>query len=145
MPPGTCSRSPRDGKPIGHYPVSLGANSTPTESGVKVVIAKGSPVCMSGPGYHECGIKYTQRLTYGGEYLHAAPWNVANIKRGVDSSNGCTNLLLTDARKLYAELEVGDPVLYPNADGPPMTPSQGYGDWNVPWKTWLTGGLVPTH
>ena len=133
-----------DGKPIGKYPVSLGAGSTPTASGVKVIMQKGSPVCMSGPGYRECGVQYTQRLTNTGEYLHAAPWNTANIKAGIDSSNGCTNLLKGDARRLYAELQVGDPVLYPNATGPLMTMSEGYGDWDVPWPLWRTGGLVPT-
>ena len=40
---------------------------------MKVVMEKGDNICMSGPGYHECNIKYTQRLTYSGEYLHAAP------------------------------------------------------------------------
>lgn len=134
-----------DGKPIGEYPVSLGTQQTPTASGVKVIMQKGSPVCMSGPGYRECGVQYTQRLTDTGEFLHAAPWNTANIKAGVDSSNGCTNLLKGDARRLYGELQVGDPVLYPNATGPPMTMSEGYGDWDVPWKVWRTGGLVPTH
>jgi lipoprotein-anchoring transpeptidase ErfK/SrfK len=134
-----------DGKKIGVYPVSLGAAQTPTSSGVKVIMAKGSSVCMSGPGYAQCGVRYTQRLTYGGEYLHAAPWNAQHIKAGIDSSNGCTNLLTGDARKLYSELEVGDVVDYPNADGPAMTMSAGYGDWNVPWKVWRTGGLVPTH
>jgi lipoprotein-anchoring transpeptidase ErfK/SrfK len=133
-----------DGKPIAHYPVSLGANNTPTQSGVKVVMAKGSPVCMSGPGYHECGIKYTQRLTYSGEYLHAAPWNVANIRKGVDSSNGCTNLMPDDAARLYKTLRVGDIVQYPDARGPEMTPDTGFGDWNVPWAQWLTGGLLPS-
>ena len=29
--------------------------------------------------YYECGIKFDSRLTYDGEYLHAAPWNVSNI------------------------------------------------------------------
>ncbi len=75
---------------------------------------------MTGPGYDECGIKYTQRLTYGGEYLHSAPWNVYNITHGVDSSNGCTNLLPTDAQKLYGMLEIGDVVLYPDANGGKM-------------------------
>ena len=61
-----------------------------------------------------------------------------------DSSNGCTNLRPQDARKLYGFLGIGDVVTFPNADGPPMTLGAGYGDWNVPWATWLTGGLVPT-
>ena len=134
-----------DGVKWGSFPVSLGATSTPTLHGVKVIMEKGANICMHGPGYNECGIKYTQRLTYSGEYLHAAPWNTKNIEAGIDSSNGCTNLTDTDAAKLYGLLEIGDVVSYPNADGSHMTMSDGYGDWNVPWATWLTGGLVPTR
>jgi len=134
-----------DGKFFGSFPVSLGASSTPTLKGVKVIMQKGESVCMSGPSYHECGVKYTQRLTTSGEYLLAAPWNTSNIKTGIDSSNGCTNLTTADAARLYSILEVGDVVEYPDASGSTMNVSDGIGDWNVPWKTWLTGGLVPTH
>ncbi|WP_338177589.1 L,D-transpeptidase [Jatrophihabitans sp.] len=133
-----------DGKKEGVYPVSLGATNTPTSHGIKVIMEKGASICMSGPGYHICNVKYTQRLTYGGEYLHAAPWNVSHINGGIDSSNGCTNLLLNDAKKLYGLLEIGDVVNYPNANGPHMGLGDGYGDWNVPWAQWLTGGLYAT-
>jgi lipoprotein-anchoring transpeptidase ErfK/SrfK len=133
-----------DGKVWGTFPVSLGATNTPTASGTKVIMEKGISVCMRGPGYYECGVKYTQRLTYGGEYLHSAPWNISNIEHGVDSSNGCTNLLPADAQKLYQFLRVGDVVIYPNANGPAMSLGAGYGDWNVSWGEWQTGGLVPT-
>jgi lipoprotein-anchoring transpeptidase ErfK/SrfK len=133
-----------DGNPVGTFPVSLGATNTPTARGTKVIMEKGASICMSGPGYHECGVKWTQRLTYGGEYLHAAPWNLANLGHA-DSSNGCTNLSVADAEHLYHTLEIGDVVTYPNANGPAMSLGAGYGDWNVPWAHWLTGGAVPTH
>jgi lipoprotein-anchoring transpeptidase ErfK/SrfK len=129
---------------VASYPVSLGARNTPTARGTKVVMEKGLSICMKGPGYDECGIKYTQRLTYGGEYLHAAPWNTYNIGHGINSSNGCTNLYTSVAKTLYGELEVGDVVRYPDANGPKMTMGAGYGDWNVPWSQWLTGGDVST-
>ncbi|MEO6886829.1 MAG: L,D-transpeptidase [Jatrophihabitantaceae bacterium] len=132
-----------DGKAEGTYPVSLGATDTPTARGIKVIMEKGASICMSGPGYNECGVKWTQRLTYGGEYLHAAPWNLAHLGN-YDSSNGCTNLSTSDAKKLYDLMEVGDVVNYPNANGPKMQLGTGYGDWNVPWSQWLTGGLVST-
>jgi len=140
-----------DGKPDGSYPVSLGAPSTPTANGTKVIMEKGASICMSGPGYHECGVKYTQRLTYGGEYLHSAPWNCTgapgcvgpqNNIGSANSSNGCTNLLPNDAQKLFDILRIGDIVKFPNADGPKMTMGAGYGDWNVSWAQWLTGGDV---
>jgi lipoprotein-anchoring transpeptidase ErfK/SrfK len=133
-----------DGKTKWVFPVSLGATNTPTAHGIKVIMEKGRSICMSGPGYSECGVKYTQRLTYGGEYLHSAPWNTSNIANGVDSSNGCTNMYDQDAKTLYHFLEVGDVVDYPNANGPAMQLGAGYGDWNLNWGTWQTGGLVST-
>ena len=135
-----------DGKFYGTFPVSLGADKTRTRNGVKVIMEQLPKVCMHDVNntYYECGIKFDQRLTYDGEYLHAAPWNVGNINNGVDSSNGCTNLLPADAERLFHFLEVGDVVEYPNANGGRMQIGDGYGDWNVPWGQWQTGGLIPT-
>jgi lipoprotein-anchoring transpeptidase ErfK/SrfK len=138
-----------DGKKWGTFPVSLGARATPTLEGTKVIMERLTSVCMSGnppngPSYHECGVKWDQRLTYGGEYLHAAPWNTYNIEHGVNSSNGCTNLLPNDAKKLYNYLRIGDVVKFPHTDGPRMQCSDGYNDWNVSWPQWRTGGLIST-
>jgi lipoprotein-anchoring transpeptidase ErfK/SrfK len=132
-----------DGKTYGVFPVSLGASNTPTSRGTKVIMEKGADISMRGPGYFDPHVQWTQRLTYGGEYLHSAPWNIANL--GVRStSNGCTNLSPAVAKQLYGFLEIGDVVQYPNADGPQMQLGQGYGDWNVGWSQWLTGGAVRT-
>lgn len=132
-----------DSKRYGTFPVSLGATSTPTFNGIKVIMEQHPSVCMHDTDYHynECGIKFDSRLTYSGEYLHSAPWNVGNIGY-VDTSNGCTNLLPSDAERLYHFLRIGDVVEYPNADGPKMSMGNGYGDWNIPWSQWQTGGLV---
>ena len=133
-----------DGKVWAKFPVSLGAPQTPTMRGTKVIMEKGLSICMRGPGYDECGVKDTQRLTLSGEYLHSAPWNVFNIEHGIDSSNGCTNLAPKDAAKLYKFLEIGDVVRYPDASGSAMTMAEGYGDWDVSWSAWKTGGLYRT-
>ncbi|MGN6606153.1 MAG: L,D-transpeptidase [Jatrophihabitans sp.] len=135
-----------DGKPYGTFPVSLGANQTRTRSGIKVIMEQVPTTCMhdTNGSYYECGIKFDQRLTYDGEYLHAAPWNIGNIESGVDTSNGCTNLLPADAEKLFHFLQIGDPIEYPNANGPRMQLGDGYGDWNVPWGVWQQGGLIST-
>jgi lipoprotein-anchoring transpeptidase ErfK/SrfK len=132
-----------DGKQYGRFPVSLGATKTPTFRGTKVIMEQVPTTCMHDTNgtYYECGIKWDQRLTYSGEYLHSAPWNVHNIGH-FDSSNGCTNLLPSDAVKLYHFLRIGDVVEYPNANGPAMSMGAGYGDWNVPWVQWQTGGAV---
>lgn len=132
-----------DGKVYGVFPVSLGASNTPTLRGTKIIMEKGVDIPMSGPGYYDAHVQWTQRLTYGGEYLHSAPWNVGNL--GVRStSNGCTNLSPTVAKQLYRFLGIGDVVQYPNANGPAMHLGSGYGDWNVGWSAWLTGGAIPT-
>jgi lipoprotein-anchoring transpeptidase ErfK/SrfK len=131
-----------DGAQFGTFPVSLGAANTPTSRGTKVIMEKGLDIPMSGPGYYDAHVKFTQRLTYGGEYLHAAPWNVANIGHR-SSSNGCTNLLPADAERLFNTFEIGDVFSYPNASGPAMTLGAGYGDWNVSWADWQTGGALP--
>lgn len=134
-----------DGSTIGTYPVSLGEDRTPTRSGIKVIMEQLPKVCMHDIAgtYYECGIKWDQRLTYDGEYLHSAPWNLNNIGKR-DTSNGCTNLRPADAIKLFHTLQVGDVVLYPNANGDAMQLGDGYGDWNVDWGVWQTGGLVST-
>jgi len=134
-----------NGKVWATAPVSLGASDTPTKRGVKVIMEKGRDTSMRGPGYFDAHVKWTQRLTYDGEYLHYAPWNTYNITHGIDSSNGCTNLLLTDATKLYGFLGVGDVVNYPDATGPRMQIGQGYGLWNITWALWQTGGAIPTQ
>jgi lipoprotein-anchoring transpeptidase ErfK/SrfK len=136
------------------FPVSLGAPQTRTLRGTKVIMEKGRDISMRGPGYFDAHVKWTQRLTYGGEYLHSAPWNCVgspgcagpqnNIGRA-NSSNGCTNLRPADAEKLYKFTQVGDVVQYPDADGPHMQLGQGYGDWNIFWSQWQTGGLVSTQ
>jgi lipoprotein-anchoring transpeptidase ErfK/SrfK len=134
-----------DGSVWGTFPTSLGSTKTPTKRGVKVIMEKGKDISMKGPGYYDPHVKWTQRLTYDGEYLHSAPWNTYNIDHGVDSSNGCTNLHDADAKKLYDFLEIGDVVNYSNASGPRMTLGEGYGDWNLSWQQWQTGGMYRTH
>ncbi|MDP9118258.1 MAG: L,D-transpeptidase [Actinomycetota bacterium] len=131
-----------DGKVGASYPVSLGAAATPTLLGTKVIMEKGLDIRMTGPGYDDPHVEDTQRLTYGGEYLHSAPWNVYNITHGIDSSNGCTNLLPADAVTLYKLLDIGDVETYTNLQEATthMTLGTGYGDWNLPWSAWLTGG-----
>ncbi|GAB2482624.1 L,D-transpeptidase [Jatrophihabitans fulvus] len=126
-------------------PVALGAPRTPTRSGIKVVMEQQDSVTLKGPGLPAKKAPDAQRLTYDGEYLHAAPWNEKGIEGGKDNSNGCTNLMPKDAAKLYKTLRVGDVVVYEGVDGPAMQVAQGYGAWNMSWREWVRGGLIPTR
>jgi lipoprotein-anchoring transpeptidase ErfK/SrfK len=131
-----------DGKLYGTFPTSLGAVKTPTLMGTKVIMEKDRNERMIGPGYDEI-VPYAMRLTNSGEYLHAAAWNVRNIGKR-STSNGCTNLLPADAQRLFGYLQIGDPVSYSNVAGKVQQTWDGYGDWNVPWAVWRSGGLVTT-
>jgi lipoprotein-anchoring transpeptidase ErfK/SrfK len=131
-----------DGKPVFNFPVSLGKASTPTFSGVKVVMEKDAVQHMVGPGYDE-QVPWSVRVTNSGEFVHSASWNGGNIGQR-STSHGCTNLTEADAKAYFAFAQVGDVATYTNTGGPTMPTWDGYGDWNVPWGTWQAGGAVST-
>lgn len=144
-----------DGKLVNTFPVSLGEATEPTYNGTKVVMQKGEQqpgtdhlrpngtVMMSGPGYSNDPVQWSVRVTGSGEYVHAAPWNPGIGQRS--TSNGCTNLHVSDAKWFYAFSQIGDVVTYANTGGQKMPSWDGYGDWNVPWATWAQGGLLLNH
>ena len=80
------------------------------------------------------------RLTYSGEFIHAAPWSVSS--QGVANvSHGCTGMSTENAGWLYAMSRRGDVVEYTGSDKP-MTLDNGYGDWNASWSDWKNGSAL---
>jgi lipoprotein-anchoring transpeptidase ErfK/SrfK len=132
-----------DGKQVFDFPVSLGKASTPTFSGVKVVMAKDAVEHMVGPGYDE-QVPWSVRVTNSGEFVHSASWNGGNIGQR-STSHGCTNLTEADAKAYFDFAQLGDVLNYTNTGGPTMPTWDGYGDWNVPWTAWQAGGAVPAN
>jgi lipoprotein-anchoring transpeptidase ErfK/SrfK len=131
-----------DGRQVFSFPVSLGKASTPTFSGVKVVMEKDRVQRMTGPGY-DLRVPWSVRITNSGEFIHAASWNGGNIGQR-STSHGCTNLTAADAQRFYSFAQIGDVAIYTHTGGPTMPSWDGYGDWNVPWSTWQAGGLLRT-
>ncbi|MBO0868201.1 MAG: L,D-transpeptidase [Micromonosporaceae bacterium] len=131
-----------DGKQVFNFPVSLGKASTPTFGGVKVVMEKHRVQRMTGPGY-DLQVPFSVRVTNSGEFIHAASWNGGNIGQR-STSHGCTNLNESDAQHFFAFANIGDVAVYTNTGGPTMPSWDGYGDWNLPWSTWQSGGQVHT-
>lgn len=134
-----------DGRTMFTFPVSLGAADTPTYGGVKVVMEKDRVQRMrSAPGAadpYDLKVPWSVRLTNSGEFVHSASWNGGNI--GIRStSHGCTNLTVADARRYFDFARIGDVFTYVNTGGPKMPSWDGYGDWNVPWPAWQTGGVL---
>jgi lipoprotein-anchoring transpeptidase ErfK/SrfK len=73
-------------------------------------------------------IEYCTRISYSGEFLHAAPWN-GELGRA-NRSHGCVNLGTSDAKWVYDNFILGDIV---DVKHSPRTLSiwNGLGDWTV--------------
>lgn len=138
----------RDGRVVRTMPVSLGKAGHETRSGVKVVMERHATFHMDsstvgvelGPEAYNLDVPYALRITNSGEFLHGAPWN-HQIGRA-NTSHGCTNLRVADARWLYDNLLIGDPVITVGT-GRAMEPTNGWGgDWDVSWADWQAGSAL---
>lgn len=132
----------RDGQVVRTMPVSMGKPGYASRSGVKVVMSRYRSFRMqsssygvtSGPNSYDLVVPYAMRITNSGEFLHGAPWNTKIGK--ANTSHGCTNLTLADARWLYENVQVGDPVITVGT-GRSMESWNGWGDWNLSWSAWV--------
>jgi lipoprotein-anchoring transpeptidase ErfK/SrfK len=141
-----------NGRTVRAMPASLGKPSFPSSSGIMVIMDKrpkamfdsstyGLPV--DSPGGYRTPVQYAMRLTWGGEFFHAAPWSVADQgHRNV--SHGCINLSTSNAAWLFGRVLMGDPVLVTNT-GTPVAVGNGWSDWTVPYSTWLTRSATGSH
>ncbi|MCY9555732.1 Ig-like domain-containing protein, partial [Paenibacillus apiarius] len=137
----------RDGKVVKTIPVSLGKKSTPSSSGTMVVMEKlGSTVfdTRSEPdpaNRYVTEIDYAQRLTWGGEFIHAAPWSEGD-QGYTNVSHGCTNVSAAAADWLMGITQVGDPV---TVKGTEVKLEQGNGltAWNMSWDEYVKGSALP--
>lgn len=145
-----------DQKTVRTMPTSCGKATTPTYTGVKLVMQKGENLpgsnklrpqgtvrmVSNNPAEpYDLMVPWSVRLTNSGEYAHAASWNGGNIGSR-STSNGCTNLNVSDAEWFYKFSQIGDVLTYANTGGQKMPSWDGYGDWNVPWGVWQAGGVV---
>jgi hypothetical protein len=84
------------------------------------------------------------RISDGGEFVHAAPWSVAD-QGHTNVSHGCVNLSTANAQWFYNWAMRGDIVYVFNGVRPPSPTDPGTADWNMSWKQWLAGDAAPTH
>ena len=85
-------------------------------------------------------VEYAMRVTYSGEFLHAAPWSVGS-QGHANVSHGCTGMSTANAAWIYNISKRGDVVEYTGTDRP-MTLTNGYGDWNASYATWSAGSAL---
>lgn len=137
----------KNGKLLRTIPVSLGKPTTPSSSGTMLVIQKYRKTVFDtlaelGPkeGYR-IDIEYAQRLTWGGEYIHAAPWSVAQ-QGNTNVSHGCVNMSMSNAQWLFGITKVGDPVTVKGTERA-LQQWNGWTDWNMSWSQWVRGSALP--
>jgi len=132
-----------NGRMIKKLPITTGEQPKfTTRSGTKVIIEKFRHKRMnsetigidpnSADGYDLDDVEYAMRLTYSGEFVHAAPWSVASQGRA-NVSHGCTGMSTANAGWFYGKSIIGDPIEYTGTSRE-MTLSNGFGDWNLPFK-----------
>ncbi len=141
----------RNGKLIRTIPITTGQQPKfTTRSGIKVIVEKFRHKRMnsetigidpnSADGYDLDDVEYAMRVTYSGEFVHAAPWSVGS-QGSSNVSHGCTGMSTSNAAWYYNLSKVGDVVEYTGTDKP-MTLTNGFGDWNEPYAQYKTGSAL---
>lgn len=139
----------RDGRTLRTIPVSTGKAGFLTRSGTKVILEKHTLKVMDAstigigqddPEYYRLDVPYAMRVTWSGEFVHAAPWSAGSQGRD-NVSHGCVGMSMADAIWLFNMSTVGDIV---KVVGSPRTlePGNGYTDWNVSWADWTAGSAL---
>ncbi|MFF9068557.1 Ig-like domain-containing protein [Streptomyces sp. NPDC014891] len=141
----------RNGEVINTIPVTTGKPGFSTRNGIKVILGKEYYVRMRGTSIgiaegssesYDLPVYYATRVTWSGEYVHAAPWSVGS--QGVANvSHGCVGMSTGNAAWFYETVRAGDIVRVVNSYGDTMdTFGNGFGDWNLPWEKWREGSAL---
>lgn len=139
-----------DGRKVRTFKVTTGDDRHRTRQGTKVIMEKFSSIDMDAattgvdsadPDYYNIkGVRWAMRLTYSGEFIHAAPWSTGSQGRA-NVSHGCTGMSLADSRWLYENSRRGDVVVYTGSPRK-LEPQNGWTDWNQDWASWQSGSAL---
>ncbi|NGO10512.1 L,D-transpeptidase [Streptomyces sp. HC44] len=141
----------RNGEVIKQIPVTTGKPGFETRNGVKVVLGKEYFVRMRGTSIgiaegssesYDLPVYYATRVTWSGEYVHAAPWSTGS-QGSANVSHGCTGMSTGNAAWFFKTVRPGDIVKVVNSYGDTMPAfGNGFGDWNLPWQKWRKGSAL---
>ncbi|RVU26313.1 L,D-transpeptidase [Streptomyces antnestii] len=141
----------RNGEEINQIPVTTGKPGFETRNGVKVVLGKEYFVRMRSTSIgiaagssdsYDLPVYYATRVTWSGEYVHAAPWSTGS-QGSANVSHGCTGMSTSNAEWFFNTVRAGDIVKVVNSNGAQMDPfGNGFGDWNLNWQSWEKGSAI---
>src|SRR5258706_13700575 len=93
------------------------------------------------PGEYRVPIEYAERITWDGQYIHAAPWSVGD--QGVDNvSHGCVNVSTENAAWIFDVSHIGDPVTVTGTEAH-IAPGDGWTVWDLNWTDYIKGSALP--
>lgn len=108
-----------DGQVAREMPASMGKSGFATPVGSFTALEKQSPVVMdsrtigiplSDPEGYKLTVYDAVRITWGGVYVHGAPWSTGS-QGNANVSHGCINLGPDNAAWYYETVSRGDPVI----------------------------------
>lgn len=148
-----------NGKTVKTFPVSMGRPGAVTVKGKKISFKTPSGTYVAQEKYkvkrmnsgsyglpsnaslgYDEKIPLAVRISNSGIFVHSAPWSVADQGRR-NVSHGCVNLSPAAGRWFYDNFSYGDVVTIKNT-GTRLEPTDGFGDWNIPWAEWLEGSAL---
>jgi lipoprotein-anchoring transpeptidase ErfK/SrfK len=137
-----------NGRLVRTLPVSMGKEvpGRYTKSGPHVVIDKNRVKKMDSRTYglaldaggYTAKVEWATRISNNGEFVHSAPWSVAQ-QGHTNVSHGCINLSPSNAAWFFRFSAIGDVV---EVVGTPtkLGPKDGdIYDWAIPWSQWVQG------
>ena len=140
----------QDGQVVKTFPVSLGKPAKPSFSGNMVIMERldktvfdsstyGTPV--NSPDGYRTDIQWAERLTWDGQFIHAAPWSVKQQGK-TNVSHGCVNVSLDNGAWIYNWTKVGDPVTVKGTEKQ-LPVGDGFTAWTQSWDEFLKGSALP--
>ncbi|GAA3088162.1 Ig-like domain-containing protein [Kribbella aluminosa] len=139
-----------NGKLARTIPITAGKDGFTTRSGVKLIMEKFTTKRMDAatvgikpgdPNYYNIpDVKWAQRVTSSGEFIHGAPWS-AGSQGSANVSHGCVGMSLNDAQWYFGQTLVGDPVTVTGTSRT-MEPGNGWTDWNTTWAAYKSGSAL---
>jgi lipoprotein-anchoring transpeptidase ErfK/SrfK len=140
----------QDGQVARTMLVSLGKPEHPSFFGTMVIMERldkttfdsstyGTPV-NSKEGYRT-DVQFAERLTWDGQFIHAAPWSVAQ-QGNTNVSHGCVNVATDNGQWIYNWVKVGDPVIVKGTEQH-LGQGNGWTAWDLPWDDFVKGSALP--
>jgi lipoprotein-anchoring transpeptidase ErfK/SrfK len=136
-----------NGDVVKSMPTSMGKDSTPTAAGFYIIGARFKHIIMdsstygvpvNSPNGYRTDVDWATQMSYSGVFVHSAPWSVG-AQGHTNTSHGCLNVSPSNAEWFYDHIKRGDVVEVLNTVGPPLSGTEGLGDWNIPWPQWKAG------